>query len=283
MNILKRIWNHVEEYWMRYTCIFFILFPFLIGVLTACNKFVPWDIAGEPKDWLSFWGSYISGIASFIVIFISIKQHKDLKKLQIDVLRKDAVKELLNDIRNVNRVSESNYVLDKVDNIQGVLTPSYYVDVMNHIHDEQYWFYTKYFTEINIDKESEIAQYHRDVENGYSIISTYLYALQILHSMNIEDDEYICQVKEKLIEKQKKDNDNYSYDVLLHTISKLSNHVTCIYWKQIKDRVKESLKDDFIEKNRKKYRVINKKGILLIDKKKKELNDIFLSDYGRTK
>lgn len=37
------------------------------------------------------------------------------------------------------------------------------------------------------------------------------------------------------------------------------------------------------KKNRKKYRVINKKGILLIDKKKKELNDIFLSDYGRTK
>lgn len=73
MNILKRIWNHIEEHWMRYTCIFFILFPFFIGALTACNKFVPWSIAGEPKDWLSFWGSYISGIASFVMIWIAWK------------------------------------------------------------------------------------------------------------------------------------------------------------------------------------------------------------------
>ena len=71
---------------MYYICVFFILFPFLIGALVACHRFVPWDFAGEPKDWLSFWGSYISGIATFIVIFISIKQHKDLKKLQIDIL-----------------------------------------------------------------------------------------------------------------------------------------------------------------------------------------------------
>lgn len=260
-----------------------IIFPFFLAWIVTKDSFVCWEYIGSPKDWFNFWGTYISSIASFIVIFISIKQHTDLKKLQLDILRKDAIKELLNDIRNVNRVSESNYVLDKVYNIQGVLTPSYYVDIMNHIHDEQYWFYTKYFTEINSDKESEIAQYHRAVKSGYSIIFIYLYALQILHSLNIEDDEYICQVKEKLIEEQKKDNDDYSYNVLLHTIGKLSNHVTCIYWKQIKDRVKKSLKDDFIEKNRKKYQVINEKGILLIDKKKKELNDIFLSDYGRTK
>lgn len=73
MNMLKRICKHIKEYWMRYACIFFILFPFLIGVLTACNKFVPWNIAGEPKDWLSFWGSYISGIASFVMIWIAWK------------------------------------------------------------------------------------------------------------------------------------------------------------------------------------------------------------------
>ncbi len=282
MNILKRIWNHVEEYWMRYTCIFFILFPFLIGALTVCNKFVPWDIASEPKDWLSFWGSYISGIASFIVIFISIKQHKDLKKLQIDILRKDAVKDLLNDIRNVNRVSESNYVLDKVDNIQGVLTPSYYVDIMNHIHDEQYWFYTKYFTEINIDKESEIAQYHRAVDIGYYEISTYLYAMQILHSMDIDNEEYVCQVIER-ITKQSNGKNIDSYNVLLQKIEKLNSDVICVSWGQIKEKLKLSLRNDFLNNNSEKYSVINEKGILLIDKKKKELNDIFLNEHGRTK
>lgn len=275
MKELKRIRNHIKKYWMRYICVLFILFPFLIGALTACNKFVPWDIAGEPKDWLSFWGSYISGIASFIVIFISIRQHKDLKKLQIDILRKDAVKELLNDIRNVNRVSESNYVLDRVDNIQELLTPSYYVDIMNYIHDEHYWFYTKYFTEINSDKKSEIAQYYYAVDSGYSEISTYLYTLQILHSMNFKDDEEICLVKDKL-EEQNQVNDNYFYSILLQKIDKFSNSIICIYWGQIKEKIKLSLRNDFLKNNREKYRIINEKGILLIDKQKKELSEIFL-------
>lgn len=276
MKIMRKIWNHIKKYWMYYICVFFILFPFLIGALVACHRFVPWDFAGEPKDWLSFWGSYISGIATFIVIFISIKQHKDLKKLQIDILRKDAIKELLNDIRNVNRVSESNYVLNKVDNIQGVLTPSYYVDIMNNIHDEQYWFYTKYFTEINSDKESEISQYHHAVKSGYYEISTYLYALQIIHSMDIKDDEYICLVREKL-EEQSKDKKIDIYDILLQKIDELSNNTICANWRHIEKKLNQSLRNDFLKKNSEKYRIINEKGILLIDKKKKELNEIYSS------
>lgn len=274
MRMLKRILNHIKIYWMRYICALFILFPFLIGALTACNKFVPWNIAGEPKDWLSFWGSYISGIASFVVIFISIGQHRDLKKLQIDILRKDAVKELLNDIRNVNRVSESNYVLDRVDNTPELLTSSYYVDIMNYIRDEQYWFYTKYFTEINSDNKSEIAQYYYAVESGYTEIFTYLYTLQILHFMNFKDDEEICLVKGKL-EEQNLDN-NYCYSILLQKIDKLCNNFIFIYWGQIKEKIKLSLRNDFLKSNSEKYRIINEKGILLIDKQKKELNEIFL-------
>lgn len=259
-----------------------IVFPFFLAWIVTKDSFVCWEYIGSPKDWFNFWGTYISSIASFIVIFISIKQHTDLKKLQIDILRKDAIKELLNDIRNVNRVFESNYVLDKVDNIQGVLTPSYYVDIMNHIHDEQYWFYTKYFTEINCDNESEIAQYYRAVDIGYYEISTYLYAMQILHSMDIDDEEYVCQVIERIIE-QSNGKKIDSYNVLLQKIEKLSSNVICVSWGQIKEKLKLSLRNDFLNNNSEKYSVINKKGILLIDKKKKELNDIFLSDYGRTK
>lgn len=73
MKIMRKIWNHIKKYWMYYICVFFILFPFLIGALVACHRFVPWDFAGEPKDWLSFWGSYISGIASFVMIWIAWK------------------------------------------------------------------------------------------------------------------------------------------------------------------------------------------------------------------
>lgn len=82
MRILKKMWNHIKKYWVCYTCSFFIiLLPFIIGALTACNKFVPWEIAGEPKDWLTFWGSYISGIASFIMIWVAWKTLIESKEI----------------------------------------------------------------------------------------------------------------------------------------------------------------------------------------------------------
>lgn len=57
-------------------CIFIgiivILFvPFVINYLVTRNRLWEYSIAGEPKDWMNFWVSYISSLASLAMVFIT--------------------------------------------------------------------------------------------------------------------------------------------------------------------------------------------------------------------
>lgn len=57
-------------------CIFIgiivILFvPLVINYLVTRNRLWEYSIAGEPKDWMNFWVSYISSLASLAMVFIT--------------------------------------------------------------------------------------------------------------------------------------------------------------------------------------------------------------------
>lgn len=53
---------------------FLVVFPFILNWI-VCKQKLSWvpSIAGEPKDWIVFWGSYIASIASFLMIVLTYK------------------------------------------------------------------------------------------------------------------------------------------------------------------------------------------------------------------
>lgn len=65
--------NHITKYWRRYLLVI-LFFPFILNFLVNCRVCI-WEdyIVGEPKDWLSFWASYIGGAGSIIMLFIALK------------------------------------------------------------------------------------------------------------------------------------------------------------------------------------------------------------------
>ena len=62
-----------------------IFFPFILNKLILSDKY--WEIVGEPKDWLLFWPSYLSALASAVMIgytAMTLKSNKD----QLDELKR---------------------------------------------------------------------------------------------------------------------------------------------------------------------------------------------------
>lgn len=74
--------NWIKKYrWIL--LILLIVFPFLLNFIVIC--YTPFDlpVAGEPKDWILFWGTYISSIASLgmiILTYIIIKQNDEIRR-----------------------------------------------------------------------------------------------------------------------------------------------------------------------------------------------------------
>lgn len=60
-----------------WTIVLIIAFPFFLNLLMQCRQILPF--VGEAKDWLSFWGSYLSAaIAAIMIIYTgySLKVNK---------------------------------------------------------------------------------------------------------------------------------------------------------------------------------------------------------------
>lgn len=90
---LKKVGNNIwiavkSEKWAFFVSLMFIL-VFIVIIPRFLNDILlheqQWDIVGDDKTWLSFWGSYISGIATFVVVGITLITTKDLKKKQTEV------------------------------------------------------------------------------------------------------------------------------------------------------------------------------------------------------
>lgn len=71
---------------------YFLLFPLLLLPPIALAYMLNWDtpgsctIAGEPKDWIAFWGNYsggiFSGLISFIIIYLTLEDnHKETNRI----------------------------------------------------------------------------------------------------------------------------------------------------------------------------------------------------------
>lgn len=70
----------IRKYWWLIV-IGFILLP--IGLNYLLNVNIGANIIGEPKDWLTFWGTYISSIASLwmiILTYLIIKQNDEARQ-----------------------------------------------------------------------------------------------------------------------------------------------------------------------------------------------------------
>ena len=62
-----------------------IFFPFILNKLILSDKY--WEIVGEPKDWLLFWPSYLSALASAVMIAYTAMTLKN-NKGQLDELKR---------------------------------------------------------------------------------------------------------------------------------------------------------------------------------------------------
>lgn len=269
MKVLKDTHSHT----VYYMAIFFIIFPFALGAIVAIDKFVPWNIAGEPKDWLSFWGTYISGVASFIVIFISIKHHQDLKELQIKIIRKETLNDILDDVHNLNHKFNSDYILNKINNIQDQSCPSQYRCALRDAQNETEWFYIKYHTEINSRNRLEFADYYSAIQLGFSEIKVYLLTMYIIDSIKNNQALSLEQIINEL-KNRFKEEDEIVYNIFLKRIKSFEN-------KNILDpklKIKSHFTKEFIKDNNQTYCTIINKGISLIDKQKMKLEEILYLD-----
>ena len=82
MNEQKNKWNLIKEFlWKHWMVIFIaaiVLIPILLNWLIQWQSF--FEFVGEDTDWLMFWVTYISAIASFAMVFITwrtLQQNKE--------------------------------------------------------------------------------------------------------------------------------------------------------------------------------------------------------------
>lgn len=79
--------NLLKKYWWCIIVIILLLPLFLNWVVTRDN-FYNYKVAGEPKDWLSFWVIYFSALMSFAMVIITwytLKQNKE----QLDEIKRE--------------------------------------------------------------------------------------------------------------------------------------------------------------------------------------------------
>lgn len=95
--------NFIRKYlWL--IIIGFILLP--IGLNYILNVNIGANVIGMPKDWLNFWGTYISGFASFVMLFIAWKTLMETKSanrpyISIQLLRSNG--KLYLECRNIGK------------------------------------------------------------------------------------------------------------------------------------------------------------------------------------
>lgn len=68
-----------KKYWWVILLLLFLL-PFLLNWIVTRNIIMSYRVAGEPKDWIAFWVTYLSAIASFtmvVITWITLKQNKE--------------------------------------------------------------------------------------------------------------------------------------------------------------------------------------------------------------
>lgn len=76
--------DYIRKYWW-YFVIGFIIVPIILNVILLIPAFTP--IVGDNTVWLSFFGSLIGALASFVMIFFTAKTLEQNKQ-QLEELRR---------------------------------------------------------------------------------------------------------------------------------------------------------------------------------------------------
>lgn len=81
-NLLKKYW------WGVLIIVIIVLLPLFINWVVTHDKLYNYKVAGEPKDWLSFWVIYFSAIMSSVMVIITWYTLKQNKK-QLEEIKKE--------------------------------------------------------------------------------------------------------------------------------------------------------------------------------------------------
>ena len=77
---LKGYWH-----WMLFILFWLLVFPYILNKLILTESY--WTIVGGPKEWLAFWPSYLSALASAVMIAYTAMTLKNNKE-QLDELKR---------------------------------------------------------------------------------------------------------------------------------------------------------------------------------------------------
>lgn len=90
-----------KKYW--WLLILIVVAPIIINYALLIPAFGP--VVGDNVHWLSFWGSYLAALVSFIILFIqredNHKENKQNRQLQINVLKYQQEMQWLNENKNI--------------------------------------------------------------------------------------------------------------------------------------------------------------------------------------
>lgn len=80
----RRSWKS-NWYWILFILFCLLVFPYILNKLILSDSY--WNVVGGPKEWLTFWPSYLSSIASAVMIAYTAMTLKNNKN-QLDELKR---------------------------------------------------------------------------------------------------------------------------------------------------------------------------------------------------
>ena len=84
-NTEKKVNDNKKDLWILFV-IFIFFIPLGINIFVGINTPLDFPIVGGPKDWLMFWATYSSAVASFMMVWYTSKTLKQNDK-QLEVIK----------------------------------------------------------------------------------------------------------------------------------------------------------------------------------------------------
>lgn len=189
--------NWVKKYW-GLVILFFIALPFVLNF--AVTRVIPFEleIAGEPKDWIVFWGAYMGVIATIIIIFITLKNQEEIKKAQLDnilfLYKSDFANTLKSDVLKINSV----YSLIEIPilSVEKVNFPNDAYALRRLCQATNQSFYSIYLLETR-DK-NRFKEYYHKLQSLYECLKCTLQMINEVYKSKLHTDATIDEIKKCL-------------------------------------------------------------------------------------
>lgn len=124
--------DYIKKYWW-YLVIGFIIVPIILNIILLIPAFTP--IVGDNTVWLSFFGSLIGALASFVMIFFTAKTLEQNKQ-QLNELRRQWNEEHLPYL-SCQLIASGNYFKIRILNSANVVAKDVSVAIENCLENEE--------------------------------------------------------------------------------------------------------------------------------------------------